>query len=690
MTKKYACIDFEYNGTSEEKLNLVCCSISFSNVDPVLEFWTHRDESERIRLVKAIKDLNDMGYIFLAFNVVAEAHSFISLGLDPTDFQWLDLQVEYKMLLNHNHEYMYGKQLYNGQVKKTSPPKNKWQWTEEEKRAADNSKPQKSLASCLYKLLGIIVDTDHKNEMRDIIIRANYEEIEANKKPIQDYCTSDTKYLFPAWLKVIEAYRKHLSSVIVIEKDGEKIEKEGYRPTIEEVLYRGESAARTAKMISLGYPVNVDKVRKFAASVPDINKEMCEDINSQFEEGKKPFRWNNKEQRYSKQIKLWKQWIGESDYADTWMRTKKEAYSTSIDAFEKQFSWRHEYPRGNFFAQVMRYLKTQRSFNGFIPKSANAKNKETFFDSLGSDGRVRAWLNPYGSQSARFQPKATGFLPLKASWMRSMIEPKKGRAIASIDYGSQEFLIAALISKDMNMIDAYKSGDVYLYFAKLAGAVPWDGKKEDYAAERNLFKSTTLGISYNMGALGLSKKLTDDTGREVTEKEAQELINKFELAYPNYKKWIGDLRYTYDNYSRCIKLPDGWIMFGDNDNKRSVSNVPIQGFGSCILRQAIKNSQNSNLDIIFPLHDALYSEYLSQDFSAIDLLAESMKKAFVYYFDDDMKEHASLIRLDANVWSPDYEDGYFTTPKGLHVKSQKIYIDERSVSEYERFKKYME
>lgn len=675
MSRKYAAIDFEYNTTNEAKLNLVCCSILRSEDEEIGEFWLYRGATNpqgftnKLLLKVYIEQLHNEGYHFIAFNVVAEAQCFISLGLKPEEFNWVDLQLEWKMLCNHNHKYQYGKQFIDGKKKTTFPPQNKWKQTEEERKLSDNSKPGKSLASFLYKMLDVEVDTDHKDYMRDIIISSVEEDINNFRDEIQRYCTSDVKYLYPAWKEVVKAYNE--------------VSKQ-YRPRFEEVLYRGDTAARTAKMTSLGYPVNLAKVKRFTASVPEINKELAEDINNQFDEDL--FAWNNRDQRYSKKIKAWKEIISKSEYAPRWMRTEKGDFSCSLDAFEKIFNYRHDYPRGNFFAQVMRYLKTQRSFNGFLPKGKTAKNKETFFDSVGSDERVRAWLNPYGAQSARYQPKATGFIPLKASWMRSLIEPKKGRAICGIDYGSQEFLLAALISKDKNMIDAYRSGDVYLYFAKLAGAVPWDGKKEDYKEERNLFKSTTLGISYNMGAEGLSRKLTDDTGKDVSVEQAQDLIDKFESAYPDYTKWIEDIRYTYYYHSKCIKLADGWMMFGDNDNKRSVSNVPIQGMGSCIIRKAIKYAQDAGLDVLYPLHDALYIEYDSFDWTAIEKLQESMYKAFYSFFPGQFEE-ASLIRLDVDTWSPDYSDN-MENPIGAKV--QKIYVDDRSASEYERFSKYME
>ena len=47
-----------------------------------------------------------------------------------------------------------------------------------------------------------------------------------------------------------------------------------------------------------------------------------------------------------------------------------------------------------------------------------------------------------------------------------------------------------------------------------------------------------------------------------------------------------------------------------------------------------------------------------------------------------------LIRLDADIWGPDYSEGEFTTPGGIKGKKSPIYIDERSGKEYETFKKY--
>jgi hypothetical protein len=430
-------------------------------------------------------------------------------------------------------------------------------------------------------------------------------------------------------------------------------------------------------------------MRNFSNNVEHILAECAEDINRQMPDRGFFQRKNKSSGPYSMKQKPWKDWVeNESGLKDKWMKTKGGSFSLSLDAFEEHFSYKHDYPEGNVPAQAMRYLKLKQSLNGFSPNQK--KDKETIFDSLGTDGRVRSWLNPYGSQTSRFQPKATSFIPLKAAWMRAIIQPPKNHYILGTDYSSEEFLISACWSEDENMFQAYCSGDVYLYFAKLAGAVPWDGTKEEYKAERNLFKSTTLGISYLMGPDALAKKLTADTGKPHTREDAEELIRKFNEAFPKYHQKIIQTQYDYGHH-KFAKLPDGWVMFGDNPNRRSVANYPIQGRGGVILRSAIRKCIDAGLKVIIPLHDALYVEYESCDTHVPDDVIHLMREAFIECFEGRAQQMARKIRIDAAIWGEGIPEGLdeFETPRGKQmVACQKIYIDDRAINDYERFKKY--
>ena len=105
---------------------------------------------------------------------------------------------------------------------------------------------------------------------------------------------------------------------------------------------------------------------------------------------------------------------------------------------------------------------------------------------VGSDGRNRTVLWPFKAKTSRTQPKAAKWIFSPAVWLRSLIKPEPGMAVAYIDYSSMEFMIAAVRSDghcgpSNPMLDDYNSGDPYLSFAKRVGAVPRNATKKSHA-----------------------------------------------------------------------------------------------------------------------------------------------------------------------------------------------------------------
>lgn len=198
-----------------------------------------------------------------------------------------------------------------------------------------------------------------------------------------------------------------------------------------------------------------------------------------------------------------------------------------------------------------------------------------------------------------------------------------------------------------------------------------------------------LGIGYLMGPASLADKLTLDTGLPHTEDDANRLIATYFDVYSHYSRWIDNTLHAYKEKG-YLTLLDGWVMYGDNPNRRSISNCPVQGAGGCILRRAIKLAQERGLKVIIPLHDALYIEYPEGKPECIDVLAASMMEAFGHYFAKDPITYvwSQAMRLDYDAWGPGLSDGEMTTPGGRVVKTQKIYIDPRGKSEYERFREF--
>jgi DNA polymerase-1 len=96
---------------------------------------------------------------------------------------------------------------------------------------------------------------------------------------------------------------------------------------------------------------------------------------------------------------------------------------------------------------------------------------------VGTDGRNRCMLSPFRSKTGRNQPSNARNIFGPSVWMRGLIRPAPGYALAYLDWSQQEFGIAAALSQDAAMMIAYSSGDPYLAFAKQAGAVPANATK---------------------------------------------------------------------------------------------------------------------------------------------------------------------------------------------------------------------
>ena len=57
------------------------------------------------------------------------------------------------------------------------------------------------------------------------------------------------------------------------------------------------------------------------------------------------------------------------------------------------------------------------------------------------------------------------------------------------------------------MMDAYRSGDPYLAFAKQAGGIPPDGTRKTHGPIREQFKACVLGVQYGMGERSLAQRI---------------------------------------------------------------------------------------------------------------------------------------------------------------------------------------
>ena len=187
-------------------------------------------------------------------------------------------------------------------------------------------------------------------------------------------------------------------------------------------------------------------------------------------------------------------------------------------------------------------------------------------------------------------------------WLRSLIRPESGFGLAYIDWGQQEFGIAAALSGDEAMKKAYISGDPYLAFAKQAGAVPPDATKESHAAEREQYKACVLAVQYGMGVDSLAEKIGQPRC------QARVLLDKHKRTYADFWKW-SDAAVDHAMLHGKLWTTMGWnIHIDDNPNPRFLRNFLMQGNGADMLRLACCLLVTQGIRICAPVHDAILIE----------------------------------------------------------------------------------
>jgi DNA polymerase-1 len=241
---------------------------------------------------------------------------------------------------------------------------------------------------------------------------------------------------------------------------------------------------------------------------------------------------------------------------------------------------------------------------------------------VGSDGRNRTMLSAFRARTGRNQPSNSRFIFGPSVWLRGLIKPAEGMALAYVDFRSQEIGIAAALSGDTGMLAGYTSGDPYVDFGVRAGILPPGATKRTHAAERDTLKAVVLGIGYGMGAEALAARI----GRSLL--TARTLLAKHRQAYPTFWRW-SDAVVDHAELHRTLTTVFGWELFADAGvNPRSLRNFPMQANGAEMLRLACCYATEAGLAVVAPVHDAIAIEAPAERIDADVLrLRECMERA---------------------------------------------------------------
>ena len=678
-------IDFEFSKPSNPDMGLVCAALSVDGGE-IEKYWL-LDGSDNQKLHDRLIDLAENDASFSAYAVqLAEGRCFLALGLDPRRFRWHDLYSEWKWLRNGDNRYLYGNVIVteNGKdpyVAVSIPPEVKItkRMTREEEQSAKllndaackmkadktgkrvvNNQSGESLLDCEY-FLGVIdestvlADKAVKNDVRNFIIAG--QDLESRKQEILDYCASDIKLLYELDLKIGEHMAKvmdepHINVQLGKVRTDFKANKYFTLDELREEI--GSWAARNAMYAMRGIPLNAGRLEAVKKAGPLIRVE-------------EQLRWNELHPEYplyrigksAKALSLLKTMRKKSPYldmevtedydlfADAAMRISKAGKfrwkKTPSGAFAKDSDYLKELDDGGLIHDIRKHKDSIKALKSISPEDDGTYKIDRF---IGCDFKQRPNFNPYGTKTGRNAPSATSFLFLMPKWMRLLVNPRKGRYICDLDAHSEEVAIAAALYNDENKREVYRSADVYMKYAQLAGAYPKDKpiltederesekwfNEEGWSQVRKIYKGGFLGMQFGMGGASLERRvrlsLPEEKRDEIFEGWGDSFVDSYRSLFSNETECVTKVRQAYSNQKKGVMLQDGWRLGPDDPNILSVSNFPVQGTGSVILRRCCELCDAEGIQIYATLHDAIsFTGKLENMEREIDTARECFRRA---------------------------------------------------------------
>ncbi len=157
---------------------------------------------------------------------------------------------------------------------------------------------------------------------------------------------------------------------------------------------------------------------------------------------------------------------------------------------------------------------------------------QKLLDKVEEDGRIYASWWQIGAATGRMACSSPNLQNLPPE-VRKHVRGPKGRVLVKADYSQIELRIAAKISGDERMLEAYERGnDLHAITAK--GIT---GRDEVTKEQRKLAKAVNFGLLYGQGAEGLRNYARGSYGVEMGLEEAQRYRKRFFQTYPGIKAW---------------------------------------------------------------------------------------------------------------------------------------------------------
>lgn len=222
------------------------------------------------------------------------------------------------------------------------------------------------------------------------------------------------------------------------------------------------------------------------------------------------------------------------------------------------------------------------------------------------------------------------------------IARNKNRRLVCADYSQIEVRVAAMLSQDEAMLEAFRNGvDIH----SLTGANISGKSVEEVATDKELrqkSKALVFGLQFGAGAKTLREYARKQYKVLMTEEESIAAVEAYRNMYPDFRKWQMRTTSTAEE-DLCIRTVMGKLRCLHRDHYYTTSlNTIVQGSAAeCMLISLIliyvELLKNKELDaqLVCNIHDEILIDCPKEHVEAIQNIIEScMESAYLIVFPD--------------------------------------------------------
>jgi DNA polymerase-1 len=251
-----------------------------------------------------------------------------------------------------------------------------------------------------------------------------------------------------------------------------------------------------------------------------------------------------------------------------------------------------------------------------------AKLKNTYIDTLPKmldrNDRVHSTFNQTVASTGRLSSSSPNLqnIPIRTELGKKIREAfiaDKGTVLVSLDYSQIELRLAAALSGERHMIDAFNKGtDIHRETAAEIFGVP---ESEVTKEMRGRAKSINFGVLYGMGVNGLA------AATKMTRDEAEGFLERYYSTHPAIMEYVDRTKalayktgFVETIFGRRRYLPEinSGIPQLQAAAERMAINMPIQGTAADVIKMAMieieKNICNADVKMVLQVHDELVFE----------------------------------------------------------------------------------